>query len=74
MTVDLHFVQQSSVQATLAQLAAELGLQFQFIAQRAITMEIFRVHVFTVQLDADAPVLAAAGNWFTSRGIHWLAR
>ena len=70
MTVDLVFVQQDAARATLAELAAELGLTIRLIAQRVTNMEIFSVNVMTVELDADAPVLDAASTWFDRRGIH----
>ena len=74
MTVDLVFVQQDAARATLAELAAELGLTIRLIAQRVTNMEIFSVNVMTVELDADASVLDAASTWFDRRGIHRLAR
>ncbi|WP_347347648.1 hypothetical protein [Nigerium sp.] len=74
MTVDLVFVQQDAARATLAELAADLGLTIRLIAQRVTNMEIFSVNVMTVELDADAPVLDAASTWFDRRGIHRLAR
>lgn len=73
MTLDLVFVGTDAGHATLAELAAELGLTYRLVAQRVTTMEIFPVNVVTVELDADAGALAAAGPWFSRRGIHRLA-
>lgn len=73
MTLDLFFVQGHSARATLAQLAAELGVVAHLVARRVTTMEIFPVAVWTVQLDADAAALDAADAWFARRGIHRLA-
>lgn len=73
MTLDLVFVGPDAGRATLTQLAAELGVTFRLVARRVTTMEIFAVSVLTVELDADAPVLAAATSWFDRRGIHRLA-
>ena len=72
MTLDLVFVGADSGRATLAQLAAELGITVRTLADRVTTMEIFPVHVVTVQVDADAPGQDAAASWFARRGIHRL--
>lgn len=72
MTVDLFFVQSNAAASALAQLGAELGLRTEVIAERTTTMEIFPVHVSTVEF--DAAVAEAATRWFSNRGIHWFAR
>lgn len=73
MTIDLVFVGADAGRATLAQLAAELGVPFRLVAERLTTMEIFPVSVLTVELDADAGALADATTWIARRGIHSLA-
>ncbi|EPH02394.1 hypothetical protein HMPREF1531_01700 [Propionibacterium sp. oral taxon 192 str. F0372] len=72
MTVDLFFVQSNSAASALDQLRAELGLHTRIVAERTTTMEIFPVHVSTVELEPGAADLVT--NWFTNRGIHWFAR
>ncbi|WP_316669930.1 hypothetical protein [uncultured Propionibacterium sp.] len=74
MTLDLFFVQQDSVRTVLGRIAADLGLAARVTARRTTTMEIFPVHVATVEFDADAAAQAAAKSWFDARGIHWIAR
>ena len=70
MTLDLLFVGADTGRATLAQLGAELDVQYRLLAERMTHMEIFPVSVLTVELDAAAPVLDAAASWFRRRGIH----
>lgn len=72
MTVDLFFVQSNAAASALAQLGVELGYRPRIVAERTTTMEIFPVHVSTVEFDAASA--DAATEWFSSRGIHWFAR
>ena len=73
MTLDLLFVGADAGRGTLAQLAAEVGVNYRLIAQRVTTMEIFPISVLTVELDADESRLDAATSWFARRGIHQLS-
>lgn len=73
MTLDLVFVGTETGRRTLAQLAAEVGVAARLVAQRAAHMEIFSVHVVTVELAGEPAVLDAAGTWIAARGIHRLA-
>ncbi len=74
MTLDLFFVQKDSTHAVLDRLTTDLGLASRVTGSRTTTMEIFPVHVTTVEFDADTDAQDAATNWFDAHGIHWVAR
>ncbi|RLP07185.1 NIL domain-containing protein [Propionibacterium australiense] len=74
MTLDLFFVQKDATRSVLDRLTTDLGLASRVTGSRTTTMEIFPVHVTTVEFDADADAQAAATSWFDAHGIHWIAR
>ncbi len=73
MTLDLVFVLPSSVQATLAQLAADTGVTAELVGRRSGGMEIFSVSILTIRVAGEQAGLDAAHAWFARRGIHRLA-
>lgn len=73
MTLDLVFVGADAGRAALAQFSADLGVTVRTLADRVTTMEVFRVHVVTIEVAAGAGQADAAASWFARRGIHALS-
>ena len=73
MTLDLVFVLPSSVQATLAQLAADTGVTAELVGRRSGRLGVFPLSLLPLPGPRESAGPDGRPAWVARRGIHRLA-